>query len=122
MSLAWAITFSRETSGYQRFKLELLSLIPVSKDAFHVYLGCACLLLAALVLRRPLSSWSALLPGLVLSLAMEVFDLRDARRTTGEWRWHASLHDLVNTNLLPVVLVFVFRRGWIRAGARSRGR
>ena len=122
MILLWAVTFSKETSTYQRFKLELLSVIPVSKDAFHVYLGCACLLLAAVVLRRPLSSWTAVLPGLVLSLAMEVFDLRDARRTSGGWMWHASLHDVVNTNLLPVVIVSLHRCGWIRAGARTRGR
>src|SRR5262245_1588300 len=112
--LLLSLDFSRDTSAYQRFKLELLSWLPISKDAFHVYLGCACLLLAAAVLRRPLSSYAALLPGLVLSLLMEALDLRDGLRTFGYWRWGASLHDLVNTNLLPLVIVLLARRRWIR--------
>jgi hypothetical protein len=101
------------TSQYQLFKLRLLAYVPVSKDAAHVYIGMICLLFALLALRIPLRAYRALLPGLVVALAMEVLDIRDDL-SVGQPRWGASLHDIVNTNLLPVVLVTVARLGLIR--------
>ena len=102
------------TSQYQLFKLRVLDMIPVSKDAAHVYIGMICLLFALLVLRIPLRSYRALIPGLVVALVMEVFDLRDDLTSVGHLRWGASAHDIVNTNLLPLVLVTVARLGLIR--------
>ncbi len=102
------------TSAYQLFKLEFLSLVPLGRDAVHVYVGFLCLLLGLLLLRRPLGSWWVLLPGLVLAVAMELLDLRDDRAWLGHYRWLASLKDLVNTNAIPFVLVFLARRRWLR--------
>ncbi|HEX4959872.1 MAG TPA: hypothetical protein VF173_03465 [Thermoanaerobaculia bacterium] len=90
-------------SWYQTFKLWVLAILPLTKDAIHVYVGFVCLLGALIVLRRRLSSFQALIPGLVISIAMEVLDLRDG------FPWPASVHDLVNTNLLPFVLVTLAR-------------
>jgi hypothetical protein len=39
---------------------------------------------------------------------MEYFDLRDG------FGWPASLHDIVNTNLVPLVLVLLARWGVLR--------
>jgi hypothetical protein len=74
----------------------------------------ACLFLALLVFRAPLRSYWALIPGLVAALAMEVFDLRDDRASLGHFRWGASFKDVVNTNLLPFVVVTLARLGLIR--------
>ncbi|MBW8874587.1 MAG: hypothetical protein JF614_06455 [Acidobacteria bacterium] len=90
-------------SWYQLFKLWCLAILPLTKDAIHVYIGFVCLLGAVMVLRRRLGSYQALIPGLVLSVAMEVLDLRDG------YPWSSSVHDLVNTNLLPFVLVTLAR-------------
>ncbi|HEV2843781.1 MAG TPA: hypothetical protein VG477_02950 [Thermoanaerobaculia bacterium] len=90
-------------SDYQLIKLWLLAAVPLTKDAIHIYIGFLCLLIALIVFRRPLSSYTALLPGLVVSVAMEVFDLRDG------YNLQASIHDLVNTNLMPFVLVTLAR-------------
>jgi hypothetical protein len=109
-----ALLASVKTSDYQLFKLRVLDVIPVSKDAAHVYVGMACLFLALLVFRAPLRSYRALIPGLIAALAMEVFDLRDDRAGLGHFRWGASLKDVVNTNLLPLVLVSMARLGLIR--------
>ena len=103
-----------QTSKYQLFKLRVLEVIPVSKDAAHVYVGMGCLLLALLIFRAPLRSYRALIPGLIAAIIMEVFDLRDDLASVGHFRWAASLKDIVNTNLLPVVLVTVARLGLIR--------
>jgi hypothetical protein len=102
------------TSDYQLLKLRLLDAIPVAKDAAHIYVGVACLLLALLVFRVPLRSWKALLPGLVATVVMEALDLRDNYADFGHLRWAASFRDVVNTNLIPFVLVLVARLGWLR--------
>lgn len=90
-------------SNYQLLKLWLLAALPLTKDAIHVYIGFLCLLVALIVLRRRLTSYWALVPGLLVSVTMEVFDLRDG------YGWTASIHDLVNTNLMPFVLVTLAR-------------
>jgi len=90
-------------SNYQLLKLWLLAALPLTKDAIHVYIGFLCLLGALIVLRRRLTSYQALLPGLLISVTMEVFDLRDG------YGWTASVHDLINTNLMPFVLVTLAR-------------
>ena len=90
-------------SDYQVFKLWWVSVLPLTKDAIHVYIGFLCLLLALILFRRKLSSFTALIPGLVVSVAMEILDLRDG------FGWAASLKDLVNTNLIPFLLVLLTR-------------
>ena len=90
-------------SEYQSFKILWLGVLPLTKDAIHVYIGFLCLLVALVVLRRRLSSFWALLPGVLVALTMEVFDLRDG------YRWTESVKDFVNTNLIPFVLVLLAR-------------
>ena len=90
-------------SNYQLLKLWLLAAMPLTKDAIHVYIGFLCLLLALILFRRKLGSFTALIPGLVVSVAMEVFDLRDG------YDWAASVKDLINTNLIPFLLVLLTR-------------
>ena len=90
-------------SDYQIFKLWWVSVLPLTKDAIHIYIGFLCLLVALILFRRSLTSYAALIPGLVVSLAMEVLDLRDG------YDWLASLKDVVNTNLIPFVLVLLAR-------------
>ncbi|HEX7181247.1 MAG TPA: hypothetical protein VF756_05350 [Thermoanaerobaculia bacterium] len=90
-------------SNYQLFKLGWLAILPLTKDAIHIYIGFLCLLLALILFRRKLSSFQALIPGLIVSVLMEVFDLRDG------YDWLASAKDLVNTNLIPFVLVLLAR-------------
>ena len=92
-------------STYQLFKLWWLAVLPLTKDAIHLYIGFLCLLIALVVFRRRLSSYQALIPGFMVSLTMELFDLRDG------YSVGASVHDIVNTNLLPLVLVTLARLG-----------
>lgn len=90
-------------SGYQIFKLWWLAVLPLTKDAIHVYIGFLCLLISLIVLRRRLTSYWAAVPGLLVSVGMEILDLRDG------YGWIASAKDLVNTNLIPFVLVTLAR-------------
>lgn len=90
-------------SDYQIFKLWWLAVLPLTKDAIHIYIGFLCLLIALIVFRRRLTSYWAVVPGLLVSVLMEILDLRDG------YDWVASAKDLVNTNLIPVVLVTLAR-------------
>lgn len=90
-------------SDYQVFKLWWTTVLPLTKDAIHVYVGFLCFVFALVVLRRRLTSFWALLPGVLVSLAMEYFDLRDG------FNWAESAKDLVNTNLIPLLLVLLAR-------------
>ncbi len=101
-------------SDYQSFKLLLLDFLPLSKDAVHVYIGLAVLLVWVAGLRRPLGAWTSLVPVFAVALLMETVDLVDDLRWLGHPRWSASLHDLVNTTFWPVVLVITARLGWLQ--------
>jgi hypothetical protein len=110
-----------KTSAYQLLKLKVLSVVPLAKDAAHIYIGFACFLLAVIVLRIRPASFKAVLPGLIVSVLMEVPDLRDGLASTGQWRWAASLKDVVNTNLIPIALVALFRTGLLRDRGTPKG-
>lgn len=90
-------------SSYQLFKLWWLAVLPLTKDAIHIYIGFLGLLIGLIVFRRRLSSYQALIPGFLVSLLLEVFDLRDG------YSVGASVHDIINTNLMPFVLVTLAR-------------
>jgi hypothetical protein len=90
-------------SNYQIFKLWLLAALPLAKDAFHIYIGFFCFLIALIVMRRRLSSYTALIPGLLVASTMEFFDLRDG------YAWMESVKDIVNTNLIPFLLITLAR-------------
>lgn len=99
-------------SEFQHLKQSLMLLQPFAKDpkdAIHIYLGFACLVVAILVLRSGMSSYRLVLPGILLSLALETLDLWDDIHSLGHFRWAASARDIVNTNLIPFVLVTLSR-------------
>jgi hypothetical protein len=91
------------------FRNALFAIVPLTNDAIHIYIGMLCLLSTCLLLRRPLSWWLAQLPGFVVSVLIEAFDLMHG----SQWCW--SLKDIVNINLWPVILVLLANRLGIRA-------
>lgn len=64
-------------SDFQRIKLMVVSGLGLAKDGVHIYVGVAAFLFSVFVLRRSVRSFSALVPGLVLTLVAELIDLRD---------------------------------------------
>jgi hypothetical protein len=91
------------SSDYQMFKLWWLAVLPLAKDAIHIYIGFLCLLVSLIVLRLKLSTFRVLILGLLVSIAMEVLDLRDG------YSLRESARDVANTNLIPFVLVLLTR-------------
>ena len=96
-------------SEYQLLKRQILEVLPVSKDAVHMYIGIGCLLLSIFALRMPPAAWRALLLGLIASLVMEGLDLRDNVRYPPTVRAVEAVHDLINTNLASFLFVLTMR-------------
>jgi hypothetical protein len=106
-----------ETSWYQAAKLGLVSILGLSKDALHVYVGLGVFFLAHLVLRRPLRSLLPLALVLLAAIAGEALDMRDDLATLGYWRWQASLGDILNTLFWPSVVWLLARLRLLRVDA-----
>lgn len=94
-----------DLSKYDHFKNLIISVLHLSKDATHIYIGFFSLIAAIVFLRKPLTSSVVLLPGLIISCGIEVLDLLVDYLASKPIGWGASLHDLINTNLIPVLLV-----------------
>jgi len=94
-----------DLSKYDELKVLIASILHLSKDATHIYVGFFSLIATVVVFRKPLTSSVVLLPGFVLSFGIEVFDVLVDYLQSRPIRLGASLHDLMNTNLIPVLLV-----------------
>jgi hypothetical protein len=101
-------------SPYQQLKNEILSVVGVSKDSVHIYIGIGCFLISILVFRLPPQAYRSLALTLLVSLMMEALDLHDNVHYRETTRLVASVHDLFNTNLLPYLTVVALR---LRLGA-----
>jgi hypothetical protein len=88
----------------QAIKQAIVLTIGLSRDALHIYVGLAVLLVMALVLRKKLSSLIPLSFVFLVAIMGEIVDMRDDLLTIGHWRLGASLHDVVNTVFWPSVL------------------
>ena len=96
---------------WHRLKIWMEKGSGLDMDALHVHAGILGLMLIALLLRRPLSSWAPWLAMLALASANELYDLHyeiwppdDRGRQIGE-----GIRDLWNTMLLPTIIVLIAR-------------
>lgn len=82
----------------------------LERDALHVHLAVAAQLLAAWMFRWRLSSWKPVLVVLLLELGNEVIDLNAEHWPDRALQYSGSIHDIVNTLVMPIVLLLVARR------------
>ena len=93
-----------------RFKLDLLALTGLERDALHIYTGLLVQTLAAVVTRRSLARWAPWLAAAAAALLIEY----------GDWRYEPwpeermlqatrALHDIVNTLIAPTFLLVLCR-------------
>lgn len=102
------------TSTFQQLKLEIVSATGLSKDLLHLHIGMVLFLFVLVVAKRPIGS---LLPVVVILIAAaigEIMDMRDDLISLGEWRWKASVRDVVGTVLWPTVVTLLARSGMLR--------
>ncbi|MDE2729271.1 MAG: hypothetical protein OXI19_14705 [Gemmatimonadota bacterium] len=95
-------------SEYQNAKLIILSILEISKDAVHIHVGLFVFFAAVVLWRKGSFAARCLIPVVIIASLMELIDLRDDYTHQGNIRTAAltaSVHDLLNTMLWPVVIV-----------------
>ena len=88
----------------------LQQLAAVSMDALHVLAGVVALIVFALLLRRPLSSWLPWSLVLALALMNEASDLWVEQWPSPGMQYGESASDIFVTMLLPTLLLRAVRR------------
>lgn len=99
---------------FYTFKINVVETTGLAKDALHIYVGVGVYLLSLLILRPIIKSQNvraflALLVVISIALLGEYFDNRHIILPKGILALKgtdikASIHDLINTCLLPIVL------------------
>ncbi len=83
----------------------ITELLFLSRDAVHMHIGFLCLVFMLCFSKKHLTSFSIIIPGLILSILMEMMDFRDDFALGRKLNIAACIHDLVNTNFIPLCLV-----------------
>ncbi len=99
---------------FQTFKLSIVETTGLAKDALHIYVGVGVYLMCLIVLRpiiknQGIRSFLALIVVIGIALLGEYFDNKHIIAPKGLLALEgtdikASIHDLINTCLLPFVL------------------
>ncbi|CAM4218661.1 hypothetical protein [Acinetobacter pragensis] len=92
------------TSILYEWRSAVLQSAHLSHDAWLIYTGLLVYLLAALIHQRQLKSNYAIWSVVIVALAVELFGARHDIFDKGYWRIGASLRDIVNMVLLPLIL------------------
>lgn len=84
--------------------------LSVAKDALHVYAAFVGQVAAAALLRRPLSSWWPWFAVLFLELVNESLDIFFGEEAHVQaWQLLGARHDILNTMVLPTLLLILCR-------------
>ena len=93
---------------YQRMKPVIVEILGLSKDSIHIYVGFFAYLLCHFLWKKKRHSPLILVPGIALSLVMEIMDFWGDAIMGRDLQYLASLHDVINTNLIAVIVFFCF--------------
>jgi hypothetical protein len=96
-------------SPFQTAKIMLGEATDLGKDALHIYVGLAVMLLVAVALKRSLGDWRPIAAVALASLAGEIWDVIDTYSHGGRPRFDANWKDVWNTMFWPTIL-FVLAR------------
>jgi hypothetical protein len=91
-----------------------MNVLPLSKDAVHIYIGLIVLFGAVVLWKRGRILPVCLIPVIAVACGMEVLDLIDDTRSFGYPRWSASIHDIVNTTFWPILICLLVKLRAIR--------
>ena len=91
-------------SPFQQAKLLLVEASNLSKDALHIYVGLAVMLLVVIAFKRSLADWRPIAAVALASIAGELWDVIDTLSHGGRPRWDTNWKDIWNTMFWPTVL------------------
>lgn len=104
-------------STYQNAKLAILSILELSRDSIHLHIGLIVFFATVVLWKKGAVEARCLIPVAVVASLMEILDLRDGYNDLGYFRMAAvtaSIHDLVNTMIWPVVIVVLAWMGRLK--------
>lgn len=90
---------------YQLFKLELVSAVGLSKDAFHILLGFGIFLILLFLSKSKNPSWKLIIPSLIFGIILEILDFRDAINYGFKPDLIDSLKDIIKTISCPTLVI-----------------
>ena len=91
-------------SLFQSTKIFLSEVTSLGKDALHIYVGLAVMLLVVVALKKPLSDWRPIAAVALASVAGEIWDVIDTFSHGGTPKWNANWKDVWNTMFWPTIL------------------
>ena len=97
------------SSTFQQFKIYIVNLTDLARDALHIYAGLLVFFMVAFLHQRQLKSVWAILAVIVIAIGCELLDARDDLIHHGYWRVGASLHDILNTCFWPFMIWLMAR-------------
>ena len=84
--------------------------VGLDKDALHIYAAFVIQVGAALLLKRSLSNWlpwAAVFAALTVNEYLDIF--HGAETEVHSWQLWGSVHDVVNTMILPTAMLLLVR-------------
>lgn len=81
----------------------------LARDGLHVHVGLLVFFGAALIFRWPLRSWKPWAVALTITLAGEVWDIRDTLAAGGRVKLDYNWQDIWNTMLWPSAILILAR-------------
>jgi len=88
----------------------LASQMAVEKDALHVYAAFFIQIAAAALFRKSLAHWLPWLAVLAVEIGNEILDIQFGEEAhLQSWQLAGARHDLVNTMVLPTLLLLLCR-------------
>jgi cell shape-determining protein MreD len=90
-------------SFFQSTKIFLSEVTSLGKDALHIYVGLAVMLLVVVALKKPLSDWRPIAAVALASVAGEIWDVIDTFSHGGTPKWNANWKDVWNTMFWPTI-------------------
>lgn len=118
------MTLTQVAAIWGPIKIDFERALGLSPDALHIHAGVLLLLLFAWAMRRPLHDWRPWLALFLVELANEIIDMNQQTGSV-ESNWPASRHDLINTMVVPTMLLVYYRLRRVRqrtAMARNAAR
>jgi hypothetical protein len=103
-------------SPFQQAKLDLVTMTGLAKDALHIYVGLIIFFGSCLLFGWKARQWKPVLLVLLVALAGEAWDLRDALVYGSAIDLAGSAKDIMDTVLAPAVLLLAARFSGIFRG------
>lgn len=91
-------------SVFQSTKIFLSEVTSLGKDALHIYVGLAVMLLVVIAFKKPLGDWRPIAAVALASVAGEIWDVIDTFSHGRTPKWNANWKDVWNTMFWPTIL------------------